>query len=168
MFIEQIKRSKGCSLTAVLFESKTLLKLMDFSSRWETVDIHMGNPRVGDDMLTALDGSLVHGKVPMLRRLTCWNSSSATSCAAFQVAPNLSTVLIHGKHGKRLQLPWAQLTRLRQQIPKIKNLSLLGSARNLVALSLTEPDIPLPLSVGQPELIVEFPLLRYTLRTGSS
>ncbi|KAJ7871230.1 hypothetical protein B0H14DRAFT_225257 [Mycena olivaceomarginata] len=160
MLIEQIKRSKGCSLTAVLFESKTLLTLMNFSSRWETVDIQMGNPRVGDDMLTVLDGSLVHGKVPMLRRLTCWNSSSATSCTAFQVAPNLSTVLIHGKHGKRLQLPWAQLTRLRQQIPKIKNLSLLGSARNLVALSLTNNDTRLPFSVPPPELIVELPLLR--------
>jgi hypothetical protein len=95
MFIEQIKRSKGCSLTADLFESKTLLTLMNFSSRWQTVYTQIGNLMVGDDMLIVLDGGLVHGKVPMLRRLMCWDNSSATSCAAFQAAPKLSTILLY-------------------------------------------------------------------------
>jgi hypothetical protein len=158
MLIKQIERSKGCGLTVDLFESETIHPMMECSNRWKTVDIEMGNPMVGDDMLAVLDG--VHGKVPMLRRLTCWDSSNATSCTAFQVAPNLSSVVIHGKHGEGLQLPWAQLTSLHQQIPQINNLSLLRSARNLVTLSLTESDIPLPLSVERPELIVELPLLR--------
>jgi hypothetical protein len=112
MLIEQIKRSKGCSLIADLFESKTLLTLMNFSSRWQTVYTQIGNIMVGDDMLTVLDGGLIHGKV---RRLMCWDSSSAASCAAFQIAPKLSTILLYEKYGEGLQLPWAaaQLTRLR-------------------------------------------------------
>ncbi|KAJ7360824.1 hypothetical protein DFH08DRAFT_732322 [Mycena albidolilacea] len=156
LLTEQLKRSKGCGLTVRLVYSETaaLNPLVACSSRWETVDIQMGV-----NMVAILEH--IHGKVPMLRRLKCSDSTGIGPCTAFQIAPNLSSVLLNGKPS--LRLPWTQLKRLRQRISQIADFSQLGSARNLVELSLTN-SVPLTLSLAQarglPESILEFPVLR--------
>ncbi|KAF8215569.1 hypothetical protein K438DRAFT_602816 [Mycena galopus ATCC 62051] len=115
---------------------------------------------MGPQTVAILDS--VHGKVPMLRKLKCSDGTGVGSCAAFEIAPNLSSVTIIGKAS--LRLPWTQLKSLRQRIPQIDGLSRLGSARNLVELFLTN-SIPLTLALaaqarGMSELTLEFPLLR--------
>ncbi|KAJ7236055.1 hypothetical protein B0H12DRAFT_131581 [Mycena haematopus] len=151
----QLRLSKGCGLTIHTFYSdiEALHSLVDCSDRWEVVNIQMGVKT-----LATLDR--VHGKVPMLRELRCSDCTSVGSCTAFQIAPNLSSVNITGTAS--LQLPWAQLTKLRQEIPEVDGLSQLGSARNLVELSLThwvEPSLALARTNGLSELL-EFPHLR--------
>jgi hypothetical protein len=156
LLTEQLKRSKECGLTVRLVYSETaaLNPLVACSSRWETVDIQMGV-----NMVAILEH--VRGKVPMLRRLKCSDSTGVGPCTAFQIAPNLSSVLLNGKPS--LRLPWTQLKRLRQRVSHIADFSQLGSARNLVELSLTN-SVPLTLSLAQarglPESILEFPVLR--------
>ncbi|KAF7347142.1 hypothetical protein MVEN_01468600 [Mycena venus] len=157
VLMSQLERSKGCGLTIRLIYSETeaLDPLIDCSTHWETVDIEMGV-----NMLPLLDR--VYGKVPMLRHLKCRDSTGVGSCTSFQIAPNLSTVIINGK--AMLRLPWMQLTRLRQRVPSIDDLTQLGSARNLVELSLTNT-VSLSLSLARarelPEaVILELPLLR--------
>ncbi|KAF8215589.1 hypothetical protein K438DRAFT_1954307 [Mycena galopus ATCC 62051] len=95
----QLDHSKGCGLTIRLIYSEidALDPLVDCSSRWEIVDIQMGPQTVA-----ILDR--VHGKVPILRKLKCSDGTGVGSCAAFEIAPNLSSVTIIGK--APLRLPW--------------------------------------------------------------
>ncbi|KAJ7886910.1 hypothetical protein B0H13DRAFT_2043533, partial [Mycena leptocephala] len=156
VLMEQLQRSKGSRLTIRLIYSDTaaLGPLVDCSSRWETVDIQMGV-----NMLPILDR--IHGKVPMLRQLKYTDSTGVGSSRAFEIAPNLSSVILNGKAS--LRLPWTQLSRLRQRIPKIDDLNQLGSARNIVELSLTNsisPALALARTLGLTESMLEFPHLR--------
>ncbi|KAJ6448037.1 hypothetical protein C8R47DRAFT_427694 [Mycena vitilis] len=159
ILMAHLQRSKGCGLHIELIYSDTeaLRHLVDHCTRWETVDI-----RMGVDMLPILEA--VHGNLPVLRQLKYTDDTGVGVCQAFEVAPRLSSVIIHGK-ASLLRLPLAQLTRFRERIPKIDNLGRLGCARNLVELSLTN-SVSTPLALartgGQPTaaLILEFPRLR--------
>ncbi|KAF7341010.1 hypothetical protein MSAN_02086500 [Mycena sanguinolenta] len=156
LLMTQLDLAKGCGLTIRLIYSETeaVDPLIACCRRWETVDIQMG-------VKTLAILERVHGKLPMLRDLKCSDSTGVGFCAAFEIAPNLSSATIVGKAS--LRLPWPQLARLSQRIPQIEGLSQLGSACNLVELSLTN-SVPLSLALartdGLSELILKFPLLR--------
>ncbi|KAJ6601014.1 hypothetical protein DFH09DRAFT_1270882 [Mycena vulgaris] len=158
-----LERSKARGLTIQLnrFDADTeaIASVVECSSRWETVDLE--GLHVHASPLLAR----IHGKLPMLRELKYQHSlgvGSSRGPGAFQIAPKLSSVTVTGRAS--LQLPWSQITRLRQSIPKIDGLNHLASIRNLVELSLTG-QIPTSLSSarsrGPPEAsIAEFPCLR--------
>ncbi|KAJ6457243.1 hypothetical protein C8R45DRAFT_1033020 [Mycena sanguinolenta] len=156
LLMTQLDLAKGCGLAIRLIYSETeaIDPLIACCSRWETVDIQMG-------VKTLATLERVHGKLPMLRDLKCSDSTGVGSCSAFEIAPRLSSATIVGKPS--LRLPWSQLARLSQRIPQIDGLGQLGSACNLVELSLTN-SVPLSLALAQTdrlsELILEFPLLR--------
>ncbi|KAJ7622661.1 hypothetical protein DFH06DRAFT_1105207 [Mycena polygramma] len=158
ILMAHLQRSKGCGLHICLIYSDTeaLRQLVDHCTRWESVDI-----RMGVDMLPILEA--VHGNLPMLRQLKYTDDTGVGFCQAFETAPRLSSVIIHGK-ASLLRLPWEQLTKLRERIPRIDDLSRLGCARNLVELSLTNSismQLALARTGGPPEsLILEFPCLR--------
>ncbi|KAJ6457234.1 hypothetical protein C8R45DRAFT_564575, partial [Mycena sanguinolenta] len=157
LLMAQLDLAKGCGLTICLIYSETQVfdLLLACCSRWGSVDFDMDAK-----MLAILER--VRGKLPMLRDLKCSGATGVGCCTVFENAPNLSSVTICGTAS--LRLPWQQLTRLSQRIPQIDGLTQLGSARNLVKLSLTNP-VPLSLVSARAsglssELILEFPLLR--------
>ncbi|KAJ6601018.1 hypothetical protein DFH09DRAFT_1126505 [Mycena vulgaris] len=158
-----LERSKARGLTVQLtrFDSDTesIASVVECSSRWETVDLE--GLYVHASPLLAR----VHGKLPMLRELKYQHSlgvGSSRGPGAFQIAPKLSSVTVTGRAS--LQLPWSQITSLRQSISKIDGLNHLASIRNLVELSLTG-DIPTTLSSARSRglresSIAELPCLR--------
>ncbi|KAJ7144766.1 hypothetical protein C8R43DRAFT_840968, partial [Mycena crocata] len=150
LVIAQLKRSEPRGLAIHLVHSyiDAIVPLVAWSCRWETLNL-----QIGHRMLPFL--SDIRGNVPMLRHLKYGDSTGVGCLNAFEVAPRLSSVVLTGKAS--LSLPWIQIKRLRQRIPtNLESLQQLGSARNLVKLSLNNyVSFGLPPSARQ-----EFPSLR--------
>ncbi|KAJ7731246.1 hypothetical protein B0H16DRAFT_1584009, partial [Mycena metata] len=155
LIMAQIQRSNETGLNVRLSSSdtKALGPLVVCSRRWKSVDI-----QTGGNILPFLDR--VHGNVPLLCQLKYRDSTGVGSGTAFEIAPQLTSVIVTGKPLTRL--PWTQLTRLHQRIPRNEGLTRLGSAHSLVELSLKNSvslELSLPHARGRPESILEFPRL---------
>ncbi|KAJ7675548.1 hypothetical protein B0H17DRAFT_1207586 [Mycena rosella] len=150
-----LERSNACGLKVRLLnhDIEAVDSIIACSSRWETVDLRSKYLPI---MLPILDR--VRGRVPMLRELAYIGDSSS----AFEIAPKLFSVAIYGD--ATLDLPWAQLTRLRQPILNVDGpvYNHLASAYNLVELSLTSRvDYPSTISAHElPHRMMKLPFLR--------
>ncbi|KAJ6571324.1 hypothetical protein B0H19DRAFT_1064436 [Mycena capillaripes] len=152
------------------------------SMRWETIRLHLRQSFRGP-FLTQL--RTVNGRLPNLRTLEITESMApppdtddpSLAGDMFSIAPRLREVLISAREGYRLdwlplpniQLPWAQLTRLRGAYRSHEDvLQALRSCPKLVECEITllgrhfappnnSPHLPLPnlrrLSVNSPDLL---------------
>ncbi|KAF7347143.1 hypothetical protein MVEN_01468700 [Mycena venus] len=142
--IAQLERSKPLPLT-IYFSCEgvnsnlgALGVLLDNSSRWESVSL-LRPPRNTLLRFNALNE--LQGCLPQLRTLAFKRSDESETCTAFETAPQLVDVRIDGSH-RRLLVPYAQLTRLRVQMPRTPDRLCL--AQNLIQLTLGKASISLP------------------------
>ncbi|KAJ6457235.1 hypothetical protein C8R45DRAFT_1081901 [Mycena sanguinolenta] len=112
--------------------------LLEHSARWESVSL-LRPPR--DTILRFNTLNQLHVSLPRLHTLSFKRSDDSETCTAFERAPRLTDVRIDGSH-RRLVVPYAQLERLRVQMPRTPDR--LSLAHNLVYLTLGKASMTLP------------------------